>query len=62
MAEKLMLHGYGKRIRNEFITQTEPNSRCGTKRKHSLREYENFVSHVRTDHPKELNKLMKDSV
>ena len=48
----------GKRIRDEFISRKDDNTdvwvcKCGTSRKGG-RGYTNFVSHIQSQHPKDL--------
>ncbi len=54
----------GKRVRDEFFTLKDSDAnvwecKCGKQRK-AGRRYENFLSHVRKEHPDALNALNED--
>ncbi len=56
----------GKRIRDAFFKQIEANSsvwqcKCGCKRKDSGRGYSNFVTHVQSEHPDDLQVLLPEN-
>ena len=55
----------GKRVRDAFYTQEDPDGnkwlcRCGTIRKQGGPRYKNLVQHIQSQHPEEYQKLFKN--